>query len=395
MRHKKLTKNYSLWLIMILLSWGLVNMAHQGVSAGPEEKCLDCHDGVWQEGLAQGYIHQPFLDKQCQACHVNSPANKKQQQQNSQERKQVKWVGRHFKPDKTHWFKFAAPENHGTLFIEAGADRGKILQHKLPLPPLGDLPRYDDDHTAPMIHNVKVAEVNKGLFLSATISWQTDEIASSMVNYGVKNLNMSSPLGNSFTTNHQVTLTGLKSKTTYQFKVVSDDLFGNQAISDIFTLATDKTFPLSTEEPLPPAASLGKIDIDTEIFQSNDQYLVKITTNQPVKMALGSMPTTLQKAIYVKDSDSPQEVKHVITNGGTRLNISICYSCHRQYQEGMSHPVNVYPKRGIVIPPEYPTLPDGRMTCMSCHTRHASNMRNRLIKSSKRALCVGCHQDMN
>lgn len=393
MRHKKLTQNYSLWFFVSLLFWGLATIAHQEVYAGPEEQCLDCHDGIWQEGLAQGVIHQPFLDKQCQACHVNSPANKNSKQDNP-ERKHVKWIGRHFTPDKTHWFKFATPGNHGTLFIEAGADRGKTLQQQLPLPPLGNLPRYDNDHTPPIIHNVQVVEVSKGLFLSATISWQTDEIASSVVNYGITKLNMSSPLKNSYTTSHQVTLTGLKSKTTYQFKVVSEDLFGNQAISDLSTLATDKTFPQSTEEPLPPAASLGTIDIDTTIFQSNNQYLVKITTNQPVKMALGSMPTTTKQALYVKDSDSTQEVKHVLTTGGSRLNISICYSCHRKYQEGMSHPVNVYPKRGIVIPPEYPTLPDGRMTCMSCHARHASNLSNRLIKSSKRALCVGCHRDM-
>jgi predicted CXXCH cytochrome family protein len=205
---------------------------------------------------------------------------------------------------------------------------------------------------------------------------------------------MSSPLENSFGTQHQVTLAGIKAKQIYQFQVFSEDLFGNRATSEIFTLATDKLFSLPDElSPVGPA-DFNKIEVTPEIFQSDGQYLVRISASQPVKMALGTLPPAFKKTAYRNDDDSPAEIRHVLTNDEFRTSISICYGCHRQYQEGMSHPVNVYPKRGIVIPPEYPTLPDGRMTCMSCHVRHASNLKNRLIKASNKELCVGCHRDM-
>ena len=397
MCQKTFNKKYFRFLMISLLFWVLAGIT-QGVSAGPEERCLDCHEDTWEEGRAKMYVHQPFQEQQCQTCHVDSPSEIEKQQRNqqsSQERSQVKWISRNFTPVQTHWFKFSAPKDHGALFIEAGADRGKMLQHKSPLPALGDLPRYDNDYTAPMIYNVKVLEVKKGLFLSAVISWETDEIANSVVNYGIKKLNISSPLENSFTSRHQVTLAGIKSKKTYQVKGVSEDLFGNRATSDLFTLSTDKAFSLLEEQPLTAISDFKEIEINTEFFQSDDLYLAKITANQPVKLALGSLPTTFKKASYVKDANSPQDIKHVLTKDEFHLNISICYGCHRQYQEGMSHPVNVYPKRGIIIPPEYPTLPDGRMTCMSCHAKHASNLKNRVIKSSKKELCVGCHKDMD
>jgi predicted CXXCH cytochrome family protein len=58
-----------------------------------------------------------------------------------------------------------------------------------------------------------------------------------------------------------------------------------------------------------------------------------------------------------------------------------------------SHPVNILPKPGMVIPPEYPLLADGRISCMSCHVYHGGNFEHRLVKPDKQSLCKGCHSD--
>ena len=392
MRLIKFSNYCVLYLLISLLTWGLTGFS-QTVFGGPEERCLDCHDKTWQDGLAKMFVHQPFQDKKCQGCHVDPPA-KNGREQKSLKQKGVKWISRNFNQASTHWFKFSPTEGYETIFMVATGNRGKTLENESPLPPLANLPRFDNDHAQPRIYNVKVVEVKKGIFLSAVISWETDEMANSKVSYGLKNLNSSSLLDNSFTTNHQVTLFGIKSKKTYQFKVVSEDLFGNSSTSDVFNLATHKSFSLLNEQLSNPKSDLKKFELNTELFQSDGQYLVKVTTNQPVKLALGTIQASSQKSVYSQDENSPQDIKHVLVNNDLHLNLSACYSCHRKYQEGMSHPVNVYPKNGIVIPPEYPTLPDGRMTCMSCHTKHASNVRDRLIKSSSKALCAGCHIGM-
>ncbi|MBW2186551.1 MAG: cytochrome c3 family protein, partial [Deltaproteobacteria bacterium] len=46
---------------------------------------------------------------------------------------------------------------------------------------------------------------------------------------------------------------------------------------------------------------------------------------------------------------------------------------------------------GMIIPPEYPLLENGRMTCMTCHQPHSSNNEARLLKEGKKELCTGCH----
>jgi predicted CXXCH cytochrome family protein len=71
----------------------------------------------------------------------------------------------------------------------------------------------------------------------------------------------------------------------------------------------------------------------------------------------------------------------------------VCRNCH-QSQSGTTHPVNVLPPPGMIIPPEYPTLADGRITCASCHSTHSSDYEYLAIRAGKRELCVGCHKDM-
>ncbi|MBU1714722.1 MAG: hypothetical protein KKG70_03835 [Proteobacteria bacterium] len=397
MRKKTVKKKYSRFSIVMtsLLVCFLVGVT-PGISAelAPAERCLDCHDDIWEEGMAQSFIHAPFQEQQCQACHVAAPFKRGKRLDNKQERSEIKWIARNSSPAEVHWFKFSVPEDHGTIFIEADGNLGKSVQDKVQLPSLDGLPRYDNDHQAPKISKVRVLEVERGLFVSATIGWETDEIANSTVNYGINKLNIVSPRESTLVTHHRVTLSGIKSSKTYQFQVVSEDLFGNKSTSEVFSLSTAKTFSSADEQSLAPIQDVIKIGMDTELFQSDGEYLAKITANQSVKLGLGSIPNTFRNPTYVEDVNTSEDIKHVLIYNELNLNILICYSCHRKYQESMSHPVDVYPKRGMVIPPEYTTLADGRITCMSCHQRHASNLDNRLIKASNRELCRGCHKDM-
>jgi predicted CXXCH cytochrome family protein len=397
MRSKKISPIFSRFSVAGLLLFSLLLAGGREGNAGPAEQCLDCHEAVWEEGRFELYRHQPFLDRKCRTCHIDSLAEienpRPGNRQANPERSRVNWVGRNFTPALNHWFRFYAPEDHDAIFIEADGSRGFKLQEKQSLPPLDELSRYDNDNTPPAIFEARVLEVEKGLFLSAVIGWQTDEPATSVIEYGIDKINHSSPLKNIYTTDHQVAISGIKSGKDYRVRVVSEDFFGNRSTSEEFVLATDKKFSLLEELPANDIPDRKQIEITSETYRSDGQYLVRITADKPVRMALGTLPAS-RKIGYVQDSDSQADVKHLLTKDAFHLNISTCYGCHRQYQEGMSHPVNVYPKKGIVIPPEYPTLPDGRVTCSSCHSRHASNQKNRLIKPTNKELCVGCHQGM-
>ena len=97
---------------------------------------------------------------------------------------------------------------------------------------------YHPDKTPPQISNIQVTHTGKN---TATITWQTNELASSQVEYG-RNIKYGSfepaqPMYDPTTGttigvyNHKVYLYRLVSDSTYHYRVRSKDAAGNEAIS--------------------------------------------------------------------------------------------------------------------------------------------------------------------
>ena len=92
------------------------------------------------------------------------------------------------------------------------------------------------DSFPPVISNIHAAPGLTGT--TATITWTTDEPATSHVDYGITQpftLDASDP---ALVTSHSITLTGLTPATTYFYQVSSTDLFNNTATSQILTFTT-------------------------------------------------------------------------------------------------------------------------------------------------------------
>ena len=110
------------------------------------------------------------------------------------------------------------------------------------------------DTAPPKISHIAASTTETG----ATITWTTDELASSQVEYGMEitygTLTPSTPAndptdGTSIgVTTHYVELTGLTNGTTYYYKVKSKDAAGNEAVSDgdIFTTSDTGEEPVTT-----------------------------------------------------------------------------------------------------------------------------------------------------
>jgi hypothetical protein len=96
-----------------------------------------------------------------------------------------------------------------------------------------------EDTTPPAISQVEVRLVSG---LSAIITWQTDEIASTQVKLGTASGNYTIEVSQpEYVLNHSITITGLERNTNYFFIVTSTDPSGNQTKSQegIFTTATN------------------------------------------------------------------------------------------------------------------------------------------------------------
>ncbi len=112
----------------------------------------------------------------------------------------------------------------------------------------GDLTTLaEGDTRPPLISAVDISDRSES---SATISWTTDEAATSQVQYGATDAyGSATPVDEALTTSHSVTLAGLEPDTTYHFRVKSKDAIGNETTSE-----TDQTF-----------ASLSALPVDLRV----------------------------------------------------------------------------------------------------------------------------------
>ncbi len=93
-----------------------------------------------------------------------------------------------------------------------------------------------NDTTSPVITNVTVTHITNN---SATITWTTEEIADSVVNYGIDSVIYTEAKSDSlFVINHSIALTQLSSGTNYYFAVNSTDRSDNSVESSEYRFST-------------------------------------------------------------------------------------------------------------------------------------------------------------
>ncbi|MDD4995144.1 MAG: hypothetical protein PHW53_01595 [Patescibacteria group bacterium] len=103
------------------------------------------------------------------------------------------------------------------------------------------------DTEAPVISNIRVINITA---TSAEVVWDTNEPATSQVDYGLTDVyGTETPTDFAYVTEHHVILTGLTPNTDYHFLVRSYDIAGNGAVSgdNIFHTLTSVDSPIITD----------------------------------------------------------------------------------------------------------------------------------------------------
>ncbi len=141
-----------------------------------------------------------------------------------------------------------ATVDSGFLFDDFEADTVQIGCQDTP----------EADRTAPTISDIAFSP---GIG-AVTITWTTDEPATSQVEFGTTALLGSfTALGQSFVTSHAVTLTGIAPEQTYYYQVISKDDFGNAATAP----DPPTTFEIPVPNPLQVHLSTSTGDPSTEV----------------------------------------------------------------------------------------------------------------------------------
>ncbi len=130
------------------------------------------------------------------------------------------------------------------------------------------------DLTPPDIYNIQVTNITSS---SATISWMTNEAATSQIEYGF-NTSYGSKTAHDATlvTVHTVNITGLLSYATYNFRVISLDAGYNEALSVNSSFTTSNTAPMIMSfSGTPGTAYTNDIITFTASASDQDGYIVR------------------------------------------------------------------------------------------------------------------------
>ncbi len=364
--------------------------------------CVDCHQEPLERDAELEYSHSPFAAGQCGGCHTAQdtgafPAPQKAPASPLEPRQKVNWLGDSVTADTSHGFLLPSNKLGENLIVDLQGTDGRFSRQEIAVPLLVALGEVEDSGKPPVISDVQVLEVKRGVFLSATIGWQTDTLTDTLVRYGEQDLNQTSESGARVGRKHQAMLYKLEVDRTYRFSVVSTDLFGRSQISEPLTFSTSK--PITAKQPgntgnLPDSGGIAT-GLASSFQRLGADYLLEVTLAQPASVFIGSKGTARKQSVAEAGASAkPGESEaHAGLSGKEVVTMGACLNCH-QSKDTATHPVNVYAKPGMTIPPEYPTLPDGRITCNSCHSLHASENEFLLRKPGKRELCIGCHKDM-
>jgi peroxiredoxin len=173
------------------------------------------------------------------------------------------------------------------------------------------LPNSTADTTPPSIQSGPILSTTE---TGATITWETDEPATSQVNYGeTETYGSSTTPDTNLSTSHSVKLTGLDPNTTYYFKVISKDAAGNEITAE------GELKTLATADETPPTISGVNVSNITE-----SSAIITWTTNEPATSQVEYGETETYGASTTPDTNLT--ISHSVTLTG--LDDGTTYNFH-------------------------------------------------------------------
>jgi predicted CXXCH cytochrome family protein len=361
------------------------------------KECTDCHSEVESKARRGRFIHSPVMKGQCHQCHiagkvVTAPVKKTAAVVEKQKNEKIRWFKTPTQRDVEQMIRLPKESLAAELYLRASDGRLRTPVVKITQPKDGKIKTLTDDQQPPKQSAIRVSDVRRGISSTATIEWQTDEYTDSIIYYGIDNIR-SVNADRQLARRHSQVLLGLDSDETYQFQIVSRDLYGNQTKSEVMNFSTAKSFWEQSASYNTQAIFSSDIELQWELSRLADDFLLQVKADRPVTVSLGMPKKNNNKAKVERNVATSGTFSHPILKSSFDTNITVCKTCHQELREEYSHPIKVRASRGMTIPKDYPLLSDGTMSCMTCHDSHASNYEHRLRKSKKADLCRGCHKN--
>ncbi len=370
-----------------------------------ESSCVSCHEDVYNEGMSNAWLHDPFVNKQCEACHSELEVEVSPEATSVSREVAEPVVLRAPDYSREHTVLFRGLNPGATYDIHItfqDVQRNRITRELGGVVPAQVRDVLLDDGTGPKISKVGAGPAKKGVFLETTVSWETDEPATSRVQYGLSpEYGQQTSEENALVKEHKVNLYELEGEKAYHFRVVSRDIFGNESFSEDFRFHTGEEGQASDGETEsaggPDDGDLVVKTIRTFLFGSDLGLKLETTTPAGVvveyvqveEAPIAERPVTVPIQAVETVEDCPREPSDDLV-----VTIQACYqnACHPAEDLGVSHPVGVGASDKTKIPDDLPTLEGGILTCVTCHFPHGGSRQYFARKEITKDICIACHE---
>ncbi len=237
----------------------------------------------------------------------------------------------------------------------------------------------DKDAALKEMFGIKLEEIRKGILAEATISWITDAPAISEVEYAPIEEHMSTAASEDlFSTNHKITLSGLKHKKKYHYRIISRDLLGNTLKSQEYTFDTSDAFTLTREVKSEDERAPSINEVKAFRVGGKEGLYLQVVASKPSRLT-----------VDIKEIRHRNAMHSFRSLPGRYTRIDACVQCHPQ---DASHPVGIKAVGpNISAPRNLPTIEGGVITCVTCHYPHGGERAYFFRMDSEDKLCQECH----
>ncbi len=208
------------------------------------------------------------------------------------------------------------------------------------------------DITPPVISNIAVSDITE---TSARITWDTDEPATSQVEYGTSAAYGSSVNNDSLVTSHSLSLVGLTGGILYHFRIGGSDANGNAALS------SDQTFRTAPDLTPPPNVNNFQVisTTDTSITLAWDPPASSDYRGVKIRMSTSDYPANIFAGVGVYDGNGTSLTVGGLAPGTTYYFTAFAYDAVRNYASGALATGTTLTAPPLPPPPEEVPPPEG------------------------------------
>jgi len=345
-----------------------------------ENECLSCHLDVHRKEDSSSYKHAPFENGECNTCHLkqeDAVKGKRTRKRRIMEPTILTNPG--YLTEHDIFLKQLITRSCYDINLVfknvSGNEVKAVLKCVIPARIRN---RTQNDKKPPVISGIRVVQIKEAPFLSTTIMWDTDEPSTAFIEYGLSDqYGIQSSENIEMIKHHRANIYKLTQGKDYHFRIISRDIFGNQAVSEDCLFNTAKMASDVTEKGEPQELTVNNMEIFMQRKRAKTSDIsLYLETSRIANV-------TVVECKKVKDGCANLSIDKELT-------IDTCCRCHPAETIGLTHPVDVAAKPTTTIPDYLPTLRGGIMTCVTCHFAHGGE--RKYFARSDTINCKPCHR---